>query len=399
MKKSRTFMEAQKRFKMMQDLRRDLHMHPELGMQEHRTADIIARHLEKLDMEVRGGVAGTGVVGLLKGHNNGKTVALRADIDALPMEDKKPVSYASSIPGVAHSCGHDAHTAILLGAADILSSLKHEIEGSIKFIFQPSEDTLPGGALPMIEAGVLEKPTVEAIFSLHLNSHFQEGFAAAKSGYASTSSSTFSLTLQGRGGHVAMPRQVVDPIMMAGTVISVTQSILPKKIDPGDPLIFAYGSVHGGSAPNIIPDKVTLTGSIRAGSPEKLDEIIQLFKDISEKTADLYGGECFIDFTRGYPSIYNDPELIEIWKKAASAVVGEERVLLLNHVLTTGDDVSYFHKKVPGVYWHLGIRNEKRGYNHPLHSPNFDFNEEVLVYGAAIQVQAVIDYLKFGTHK
>ena len=386
--------QAMKNLDRLRSIRRDLHQHPELGMHETRTAKLIAEHLGNLGMEVQTGVGGTGVVGILYGREKDKTVALRADIDALPMQDLKKVSYASKNAGVAHSCGHDAHTAILLGAADILSSVAEELPGAVKFIFQPSEDTLPGGALPMIEDGALDNPKVDAIFSLHLGSDFPEGKVMVKSENVSTSSMSFSLIITGRGGHVGSPHDVINPLLLAGSVITTCETLLPKRVEPGDVLIFDFGSIHGGTVSNIIPDEVTLQGSIRTSSPDKRDEMVNLFESLARGIVESGGGSMKLELTPGYPTIYNDAKLVELFHQAAIRVVGTNGVTRYDKIITGGDDAAFFQQKVPGVYWFLGIRNEKEGYIHPLHSPYFDFNEEVLAVGSAVQTQAAVDYLK-----
>ena len=377
----------------MKEVRRDLHRHPELGMQEQRTAQIITKHLQKLNLEVTTGIAGTGVVGTLYGKDRTRTVALRADIDALPMQDKKEAEYASCEQGKAHSCGHDAHTAILMGTASLLAENAEILPGNVKFIFQPNEDTLPGGAKPMVEAGVLDNPRVGAMFSLHVNPLVAEGQVASRGGYASTSSCTFYVTLQGKGGHVAMPLAVNDPVLMAANFVQTIQGLLPKRVDPGNPLILGIGSIHGGSASNIIPDSVELIGSIRTGTPEELDELLQRLQNIAGNVAGVYEGTASVTFQRGYPAVYNDPELINVWQSAAGKVVGTDNVRMLKKIMTTGDDVSYFHNKVPGVYWHLGVYSKEKGFVYPLHSPHFDFDEDaVLPIGAAVQAQSVFHY-------
>jgi amidohydrolase len=378
----------------LRSIRRDIHQHPELGMQETRTAALIAGHLEKLGIEVETGVAGTGVVGLLRGGGAGKTVALRADIDALPMQDRNRESYASQNPGVAHSCGHDAHTAIQLGAAMLLSEKKDTLSGNVKFIFQPSEDTLPGGAVPMIEEGVLDHPKVDAIFSLHLYPQFEQGSVAVKPGRASTSSTSFTLTIYGTGGHVGMPHKVLNPVLMAALVMTSTQSLLPKNLAPGEPLIFEFASIHGGTVGNIVPPEVVLKGGIRVSSPELLEQMIRRFDALIKGIVESAGGSYSLEMEKGYPTIINDPQLVSLWKEAAKKVVGEQRVVEYDRIMTGGDDAAYFQQRVPGVYWWLGISNEKEGYTQPLHSPHFDFSEEVLPIGAAVQAQAVADFLE-----
>jgi len=382
----------------MRSIRRDLHKHPELGMKETRTARMIADRLQELGLEVQTGVGGTGVVGLLRGEREGKTpartVALRADIDALPMQDQTTVEYASTVPGVAHSCGHDAHTAIQLGAAEILIREAKELCGNVKFIFQPSEDTLPGGALPMIEAGVLENPRVDAIFSLHLYPQFEEGTVAVKLGKASTSSTSFTLTLRGTGGHVGMPHKVVNPLLMAALVMTNSQITLPKSLAPGEPLIFEFASIHGGTVGNIVPPEVVLKGGIRVSSPELLEEMISRFDKLIRAVVETAGGNYTLELQSGHPTIMNDLELGKLWQNGAAKVVGEDKVVEHDRIITGGDDAAYFQQRVPGIYWWLGIRNEGKGFVQPLHSPYFNFNEDVLAIGATVQVQVVVDYLQ-----
>lgn len=381
----------------MRSIRRDLHKHPELGMKEKRTAQMIADRLKELGLEVQTSVGGTGVVGLLRGSGqvttSAKTVALRADIDALPMQDQKSVDYTSVNPGVAHSCGHDAHTAIQLGAAEILSRESERLPGNVKFIFQPSEDTLPGGALPMIADGVMEDPAFEAIFTLHLASRFQEGTVVVKPGNASTSSVSFDLTLRGKGGHIGAPHRVVNPVLLAAALITSSQTLLPKRIAPGDPMIFDFCAVHGGTAGNIVPDEVNLKGGLRVSSPELLEEMIGRFEHMLQGIVENAGGTYSLDLQKGYPTIYNNPDLVKLWQSAAATVVEEDNVVIHDRIVTGGDDAAYFQQKVPGVYWFLGVHNERAGYTEPLHSPYFDFNEEVLALGAAVQAQVVMKYL------
>jgi amidohydrolase len=384
---------AFEKLETLRSIRRDIHRHPELGMQETRTAALIAEHLRNLGIEVQTEVAGTGVVGLLRGSGQGRTVALRADIDALPMQDLKNVSYASETPGVAHSCGHDAHTAIQLGAAMLLSERRDVLAGKVKFIFQPSEDTLPGGALPMIEAGVLEEPRVDAIFSLHLYPQFEQGTAAVKSGAASASSISFTLNIRGIGGHVGMPNKVLNPILLAALVMTNSQSLMPKSLAPGQPLIFEFASIHGGTVGNIVPPEVVLKGGIRVSSPELLERMVQRFESLVRAVVEPAGGSYQLEIEKGYPAIVNDPQLVCLFEKAAAKVIGGKRVIEYDRIMTGGDDAAYFQQQVPGVYWWLGIAGIAGADTEPLHSPHFDFDEEVLAVGAAVQAQAAVDFL------
>ena len=391
---SNEFLEkALENLETLRSIRRDIHKHPELGMQETRTAALIAEHLRDLKIQVQTGVAGTGVVGLLRGGKQGKTVALRADIDALAMQELNDSPYASENPGVAHTCGHDAHTAIQLGAAMLLAERREALAGNAKFIFQPSEDTLPGGALPMIEAGVLKKPGVDAIFSLHLYPQFEQGTVAVKSGAASASSISFTLTIRGTGGHVGMPHKVLNPLLLAALVMTSSQSLMPKNLAPGEPLIFEFASIHGGTVGNIVPPQVVLKGGIRVSSAKLLEQMTGRFESLIRGVVEPAGGSYTLQMQTGYPTIVNDAQLVSLLKRSAAKVVGQEQVIEYDKIMTAGDDAAYFQQQVPGVYWWLGIANAAAGFDQPLHSPHFDFDEEVLAVGAAVQTQAVLDFL------
>jgi len=384
---------AQKILDWMIDLRRDFHRNPELGMKEVRTSQIVAEHLRQLGYEVKTGIGGTGVVGLLRGRAGGATVALRADMDALPMEDRKTVPYASARPGVAHSCGHDGNTAILLGAARLFAQYSKDLQGNVKLIFQPSEDTTPGGALPMIKDGVLEDPKVDGILSLHLLPIFPEGTVSVRSGYSTISSAGFVLKMIGKGGHVSRPHESVDPIVMAGMVIMNGQTIVSRRVDPQDPTLVSFSTVHGGTANNTIPDEVVLTGTIRTFRPEAREELAKLLEQVAQGAAQACGGTFHLKVEMEYPSVFNHPELAEEFKVSAAKVVGKERLILDAKPHMGGEDVSYFHQRIPGLHWKLGIANPGKGIIHPLHSSLFDFNEEVMALGAALHVQGALDFL------
>jgi amidohydrolase len=385
--------EAEKTLDLMREIRRDLHRNPELGAQEVRTAGIVADHLQRLGFEVKTGIGGTGVVGTLYAKKGRHTIAIRADMDALPMEDRITAPYASARPGIAHTCGHDAHTAILLGAAHLFSKLSDSVPGNVKLIFQPSEDTTPGGALPMINDGALDNPKVDGIFSLHLQPNHPEGTVTMKSGYSTISSAGFVLRMIGKGGHVSRPHEIVDPIMMAGMVLVNGQSIVSRRVDPLDPTLVTFASVHGGTANNIIPDEAVLTGTIRTLRPEAREELAKLLEDVAQGVARACGGKHDLSIEMEYPSVFNHPAMVREFKMSAARVLGENQVIETQRPSMGGEDVSYFHQKVPGVQWYLGTRNTEKGFIHPLHSSLFDFNEEVMVAGAAVHLQAAADFL------
>ena len=394
MKQHRFLQEAGNLLSQMREIRRDLHQHPELGTQEVRTSRIVADYLKQLGLDVHTGIGGHGVVATLSAKEAGKCVALRADMDALPVEEKNAVPYASVRSGVAHCCGHDGHTAILLGTASLLCKFSDRLQGSVKFVFQPSEDQAPGGAIPMIADGALRNPDVDGIFSLHLNPDLPEGTVAVKSGFATISSAEFILRMIGKGCHVASPHEGVDPVIMAAMVITAGQTIVTRKIDPLDPAILSFCTVHGGTASNIIPEEVTLTGAIRALTPEKRDALAAELDKLAQGVARASGGSHRLEVQMAYPSVFNHPELCAEFKDSACKILPAEKVIDKSSPSMTGEDVAYFHQKVPGVHWLLGIANPALGYTHPLHSPFFDFNEEVMTLAASIQACCAVDFLK-----
>jgi amidohydrolase len=377
----------------MREIRRDVHQHPELGTQEVRTSRIVADYLKHLGLEVRTGVGGYGVVGLLSTRQTDRCVALRADMDALPMEEKNSAPYASVKRGVAHCCGHDGHTAILLGAANLLCKFSDALEGNVKFLFQPSEDRAPGGAIPMIADGVLRDPNVDGIFSLHLCPDLAQGAVGIKSGFSTISSAGFILDMIGKGGHVANPHQSVDPVVMAGMVIMAGQTIVSRRIDPQDPTIISFCSVHGGTAGNIIPEDVTLTGTIRTLNPDKREELAGRLDAVAQGVARSSGGTCRLTVKMEYPAVFNHPELAAEFRESAANVVPGDSVIDMQSPSMTGEDVSYFHQKVPGAHWLLGTANPAMNFTHPLHSPFFDFNEDVMPLGAAVHARSAVDFL------
>ncbi|UCG04971.1 MAG: amidohydrolase [Desulfobacterales bacterium] len=394
MKPNPFLQEAGSLLNQMREIRRDLHKHPELGMQEIRTSRIVADYLKNLGLDVRTEVGGYGVLALLSTRTGGNTVALRADMDALPLEEKNKVPYASVKRGVAHCCGHDGHTAILLGAANLLCKFSDKLNGNVKFIFQPSEDKAPGGAIPMIADGALRDPDVDGIFSLHLSPELAEGTAGIKSGFSTISSAEFVLKMIGKGCHVASPHESVDPVIMAGMVITAGQTIVSRRINPLDPTIISFCTVQGGTASNIIPEEVTLTGTIRTLKPEKREELADHLDQVAQGVARSSGGTCHLTLKMEYPSVFNHPELTAEFKDSAAKIVPADSVIEMQSPSMTGEDVAYFHQKVPGVHWLLGSANPAMDFTHPLHSPVFDFNEEIMPLGAAIHACCAVDFLR-----
>jgi amidohydrolase len=373
------------------EVRRDLHRHPELGMQEHRTAGTVASRLQALGLEVRTGVGGTGVVGLLRGARSGPTIALRADMDALPIQDRKQVPYASVVPGVMHACGHDGHTAILLGTADLLSRHRDRLAGQVKFLFQPAEEG-PGGALPMIEAGALEDPHVDAVVGLHIIAEIPAGVVAVKYGGMSASSDGFELCVEGRGGHGAYPHQTVDAIAVAAQVVTALQTVVSRETDPVAPAVVTVGTIRGGYRGNVIADEVVMTGTVRLIDPDLRPVVAQRIERVVSGICAAMRATCRLKYNYGYPPVVNDDAVTALVESAAQKVVGPGQVRRLATPTMGAEDFSYFALARPACFFRLGGRNEDKGAVFPGHHPKYDFDEDVLSLGVAVFAQVTMDY-------
>jgi amidohydrolase len=372
-------------------LRRDIHAHPELGLQEVRTSKLIAERLESLGIEVRTNVAETGVVGLLRGGKPGKTVALRADMDALTIQEQTGAEYQSQTPGVMHACGHDAHVAILLGVAQVLQERQAEIPGNVKFFFQPAEEG-PGGAARMVEEGVLHNPQVAAAMALHVDD-VEVGQIRVKPGIATASSSTLRVTIQGKGGHAAYPHKSVDAIVVAAHVILALQSIVSRETSPLDAVVVTFGVIQGGDRENIIADTVTLEGTIRALKPETRDATYAAIRRISEQTCAALRATCDIEMHENYPPGRNDPQLVTLIQDVATEFLGPDKVLHAEEPEMGAEDFFEFGQGIPVVMFWLGSANQEKGITFPGHHPKFDIDEDALPIGAAILAASTLKYL------
>lgn len=376
----------------MVKLRRDFHRHPELGMQEVRTAGIVAEQLHHLGLEVETGVAGTGVVGLLRCGRPGKTVALRADMDALPITDGKDVPYKSQVKGVMHACGHDAHVAMLLGVARILTRLAPELAGNVKFLFQPAEEG-PGGAQPMIEAGVLDNPRVDVIVGAHVWSEFPVGHIGIQYGTMMAAVDRFKITILGQGGHGANPHETVDAVVVAAQVVGALQSIVSRNLDPVSPVVLSIGTINGGYRYNVIADRVDMTGTVRTLQPATRERLKQRLEEMVRGLTAAFGADYELEYTAVYPVTRNNDEVTVVVEKAARAVVGPERVQVKSKPSMGSEDFAYFTRVRPGCFFLVGCRNEAKGCGFPHHHPRFDIDEEALPIGAAVMVRAAVDLL------
>lgn len=375
-------------------IRREIHMYPELGFEEVKTSRLISEWLERFGLEVQKGVAGTGVIGLLRGKSQGKTVAIRADMDALPIEELNEVPYASKIKGKMHACGHDAHVTILLGVARIFSSLRDQIKGNIKWIFQPAEEG-GGGGKRMVEEGVLENPRVDAIFGAHVFPQIEIGKVGICKGKALASADRFIIKLIGQSGHAASPHLAKDPILAAGHLITQIHSIVSREVDPLESAVITIGKVSGGTAFNIIPDEVELLGTVRALSPEIQEKMKKRIEEVVRGVTQAFGMRYDFEYEYGYPVLINEPEMIQLVASACAKGIGEENIVEVPPSMGA-EDFAFYLEKVPGAFFRLGIRNESKGVVHPYHNSRFDIDEDVLPFGVEMFIRIVDRFLELG---
>jgi amidohydrolase len=376
-------------------MRRDLHEHPELAYEEVRTSGIVARRLRSLGLEVQTGIAKTGVVGLLRGGTAGpgaKTLAIRADMDALPIHELNEVEYRSQVDGKMHACGHDGHTAILLTVADILSKRRAELRGNVKFIFQPAEESI-GGAKPMVEQGAMEG--VNAIIGLHLISDIPLGRIGVRAGEVFASADDYVLTVRGHGGHAASPHEAVDPIVITAHIITALQTLISRETSPFRPSIITIGEIKAGTTFNIIPETSVMRGTVRTFSGEHREYLMRRIADVANGIATTLGGSCDVQWEEGgCPPCYNDPTIAALVRAAAVASVGEQMIDEGEDVMSTGsDDMAEFLQAVPGCYFLVGSRSEEKGTHYQHHHPRFNIDEEALPIGVEILTRAALEYL------
>ncbi|WP_026477606.1 M20 metallopeptidase family protein [Alkaliphilus transvaalensis] len=381
--------EAEKIKDWLVEIRRDFHRHPEFGMEEFRTMDKIVGYLEEMGIEYTSGVANTGVVGIIRGATSGKTIALRGDMDALPIQDEKDVSYRSTVAGKMHACGHDAHMTILLGAARILNQMKTQLKGNVKLLFQPAEETV-GGAKPMIQEGVMENPKVDAVFGLHVSAEMPVGEIGIKYGQMNASSDTIKIILHGKSSHGAYPHAGVDAIVLAGQVITALQSIVSRNIDPRNSAVVTLGTIQGGTQGNIIADRVELVGTVRTLNPSTREEVINRIENIVVQVAAGLGGQGQLIREEGYAALINDHDIVDIVKETGEELLGKENVISIEEPSLGVEDFAYFAQEAPGAFYRLGCRNEEKGIIHDAHYCLFDIDEDCLVIGAAMQANNVL---------
>lgn len=392
--------------------RRDIHQHPELSNQEHRTARLVADHLRQLGLEVRTGVGGTGVVGLLKGGRPGKVVALRADMDALPVKELVDLPFASKAKGrhmgrevdVMHACGHDGHTAILMATAEVLAQMKERLSGSVKFIFQPAEEGASEeshdesqhiGARAMIDAGVLDNPKVDAVFGLHLIPALPAGTIGYRSGAILASGDTFAMKVSGRQTHGGFPWNGIDPIVSAAQIVMGLQTIVSRQVNIAkEPVVISIGSIHGGNRENIIPESVELLGTVRAFDDRMRDDTLARMRNTAESIAQASGAKAELKFLKpGYSATINDDALTARILPSLQQATGGK--VIQAPKLSASEDFSEFQKKVPGVFFFLGSTDPKRDLKTaaPNHSPKFEIDEAALAVGVRAMATLAVDFL------
>jgi amidohydrolase len=374
-------------------IRRHFHQHPELSCEEFQTADFICKKLDEYDIPYQRGIAETGIVGLIRGKNPASgCIALRADMDALPIIEENEAVYRSVTPGKMHACGHDVHMACLLGAAKILNTLKDEFEGAVKLLFQPSEETYPGGAIRMIGEGVLKDPEPRFVIAQHVINTLDAGDAGFRAGAYMASTDEIFITVRGKGGHAATPVQVIDPILIASHIVVALQQIVSRNADPVTPTVVSIGKIAGNGRTNIIPDEVTMEGTVRTYNESWRKEVHLRIEKIATGMAEAMGGSCEVRIAHGYPFLYNDPGLSEKLCILASEYLGADHVKELEQRMTA-EDFAYFAREVPSCLFRLGIANETKGIRSNLHTATFDVDEQSLETGTGLMAWFAVELL------
>jgi amidohydrolase len=372
--------------------RREIHQKPELGFQEELTAALISKKLTEWSIPHHTGIAKTGIIATIEGNKPGKVIAIRADMDALPIQEANEVSYRSQHDGKMHACGHDGHTAIALGTVDYLNRHRERFSGTVKIIFQPAEEG-PGGAKPMIEAGVLKNPDVDAIIGLHLWNNLPLGTVGVRQGALMAAVECFRLRIQGKGGHGAMPDQTVDSIVVGSQIVNALQTIVARNVNPLDAAVVTVGEFHGGTALNVIADSVNMSGTVRYFNPQLEEVIGQRIEAIVKGICQSHGATYDLDYWQLYPATINDGKIAQLVASVAQEVVETPIGVVPECQTMGGEDMSFFLQQVPGCYFFLGSANQEKNLAYPHHHPRFDFDETALGMGVEMFVRCVEKFL------
>ena len=372
--------------------RRHIHQNPELSFQETDTSQYISERLEQLGVPFRAGIAKTGIVAEINGKAPGKTLLIRADMDALPVREETGAEYCSRKTEVMHACGHDGHTAILLGVCEVLNQLKEQFTGTVKLVFQPGEETT-GGAQPMIEAGILQHPNVDAAVALHMDPDLDCGTMRVKSGPVYASPDDFEIIIYGKGGHGAEPQLCIDPILIAAKVIEDLQLIVSRRVDPFESAVISICSIHAGSATNVIPDMVQMKGTARSMTFETREKLAGEIETVVRQICGLYEASYEYRFIKLFPPLINDQTIAKQLYHCGINCLGSGNAIFGGPATMAGEDFSYFAKEVPAALFKLGCRNVQKGITAPLHNPKFDLDEECLKYGVMIFADFALRFL------
>lgn len=371
--------------------RRDFHRNPELSFQEHRTGETVAAHLESLGLKVTRGVAETGVVGVLEGTSQGNTVLVRVDIDALPIQEPQDRPYFSQVDGVMHACGHDGHTAVGMVVAEILSRYKGAMKGQVKFVFQPAEEIMSGAAR-MIEEGVMKDPAVDKVLSFHLWSGLPVGQVVSQPGPIFSSADEIRIVIKGKGGHGGMPHLSVDPILISSHVIAALQAVVSREVPPTQAAVLGFGTIHGGTAFNVVSDEVELSGTIRTLDDSVRELMLRRAEEIAISVAAAFRGKAEFHHVRGAPAVVNDAGVASHVAEVAASVLGSESVVTIPPP-QVGDDATFFLREAPGCYFLVGCANAQRGITASHHSAQFDIDEASLPIAAQVLAEATLQYV------
>ena len=360
--------------------RQDIHAHPELGFEERRTSALVAEQLAAWGLEVTQGIAGTGLVGTLRNGNSGRSIGLRADMDALPMAENNGFPHRSTTPGVMHGCGHDGHTAMLLGAAKYLAETRN-FDGTVHFIFQPAEEGGGGGKV-MVEEGLFRRFPCDAVYGAHNDPAVPVGTMVVMEGALNAFSDRFWVRITGRGGHAARPHQAIDPVVVGAQIVLALQTIVARRVDPIDSAVISITQFHAGSAGNVIPPDAALNGTVRTLKPAVQDDIERQMGEVVRSIAIAHGAEATLAYNRGYPQVVNARGPTESARRAAAKIVGEQHIIRQTPPRMGGEDFSYMANAVPGCFVRIGQAGKTAGKT-PVHHPEYDFNDEILPIGAS----------------
>jgi len=376
---------AKAQFEKTQQDRHHLHMHPELSFEEHQTAKYVAERLRQMGLEPQEGVAGTGLVATIRGgKSDGRTVALRADMDALPITEANNVPYKSKNEGVMHACGHDVHTSSLLGAAEILMQVREDLPGDVKLIFQPGEERVPGGASIMIKEGVLQNPNPRSIIGQHVMPYLPAGKIGFRGGMYMASADELYFTVKGKGGHAAVPENFTDPVIATAQILVALQQVVSRMGSPKIPSVLSFGNIETpGGATNIIPNEVHVAGTFRTLNEDWRAEAKKHIQRVAEHTAAAFGCTVDVEIRHGYPYLSNDPSLTQHLQEAARAYMGEENVVDLD-LWMAAEDFAFYSHEVPACFYRLGTGNEAKGITSGVHTPTFDIDEEALRHSTGL---------------